>query len=59
MWSFCWWVAHGAAPEFNGGGMFDNSEPIVATEISSDEDSWAWATISLPPMSAIWLRYQG
>ncbi len=47
------------SPEFNGGGMFDNSEPIVATEISSDEDSWAWATISLPPMSAIWLRYQG
>lgn len=47
------------APEFDGAGGFDNPEPITATAFSAAEDSWAWATVAVPPMAAVWLRYEG
>lgn len=46
------------APEFDGSGQFDNAEPIHTQSHGSDDLSWAWATISVPPMSSVWLVYE-
>ncbi|NLA29433.1 MAG: 1,4-alpha-glucan branching protein GlgB [Propionibacterium sp.] len=49
------------AVEFDGTGLYHNDEPIVA-ELSSDADSpdaWANATVLVPPMGGVWLRYEG
>ncbi|MGI5950659.1 MAG: 1,4-alpha-glucan branching protein GlgB [Brooklawnia sp.] len=45
--------------DFDGSGQFNNPDPIQATAHTSDEDSWAWATVVVPPMASIWLLYEG
>ena len=47
------------ATEFDGSGQFDNPQPIVAQAHTPEADSWAWATVCVPPMGAVWLRHEG
>ncbi|GAA2184461.1 1,4-alpha-glucan branching protein GlgB [Brooklawnia cerclae] len=43
--------------DFDGSGEFDNPDDIVATPHSTDEHSWAWASVCVPPLAAVWLQY--
>lgn len=45
--------------EFDGTGQFDNTDPVIAQNNGSDEHAWAWASVAIPPMAAVWLRYEG
>ncbi|WIY83834.1 1,4-alpha-glucan branching protein GlgB [Propionimicrobium sp. PCR01-08-3] len=48
------------AAEFDGTGLYANAEPVLATRTDPDsDDSWAEATVIVPPMAGVWLRYEG
>ncbi|WP_341730092.1 1,4-alpha-glucan branching protein GlgB [Brooklawnia sp.] len=49
------------AAEFDGTGLYHNTEPVVATIAgdSSNPGSWAGATVVVPPAAGVWLRYEG
>ena len=48
------------AVEFDGTGLYENVEPVIAVPSETDDpDAWASATVSVPPMGGVWLRYEG
>ncbi len=47
------------AEQFDGTGMFTNPAVIEAHRQGSQDHEWAWASLTVPPMAALWLLYEG